>query len=391
MFTAGFGMNHAAYLLRRLLLVLPTLWGILTVTFVIIQFVPGGPLDQLRQQLENRGAGAGGDSGGSVAAAGRGVERRRLAPEDYEKLKAVYHLDRPWYERYGRTFVWFSRGDSAVPLGRALLERDNWDGMLLFKFGDSFYRNRNALQLIREKLPVSISLGVWSFVLSYPVCLLLGIRKAVRNGSRFDLASSALVLVGYSIPGFVLGVALLVLFGPGDGALLHLFPAAGLTSADAAGYGDWSAWRRFLDYAHHLAAPLICLNLGGFAVLTFLTKNSILEEANKQYVTTARAKGLSGRRVLFGHILRNALIPLVTDFPGSFLAMFFTGSVLIEKIFNLDGMGLLGYTAILQRDYPVVLGVLFVMTLLGLAGQLLTDLAYVLVDPRISFDQGDRG
>lgn len=383
-------MNHAGYLLRRLLLMIPTVWGILTVTFIIIQFVPGGPLDQLRSQLERRDRGAG-EAGGSGPASGSALERRRLSPEDYERLRRVYHLDRPWYERYGRTFIWFSRGDPAVPLGRALLERDNWDGMLLFKFGDSFYRNANALELIRSKLPVSVSLGVWSFVLSYPLCLVLGIAKAVRNGTRFDVGTSAAILIGHSIPGFVLAVALLVFFGPGDGALLHLFPPSGLTSADAPGYVDWNLGRRILDYLHHVAAPLICLNVGGFAVLTVLTKNSVLEEAGKQYVVTARAKGLSPRRVLLGHVLRNALIPLVTDFPGSFLAMFFTGSVLIEKIFNLDGMGLLGYTAILQRDYPVVLGVLFVMSLLGLLGQLLTDIGYVLVDPRISFDQGQSG
>lgn len=378
----------SAYLLRRLLLMIPTVWGILTITFVVIQFVPGGPLDQMRSQLEGRGAAAG-EAGASAvsAAAGRGrPELRKMSAEDVERLKRAYHLDRPWWERYGRTFVWFSRRDASVPLWTALGDGNNWDGMLLGKFGDSFYRNKNVLQLIREKLPVSLSLGVWSFVLSYPLCILLGIAKAVRDGSRFDLATSGVILAGYSIPGFVLAVALIVLLGPGDAALAHWLPISGLTSAGEPGYESWSYGRKLLDYFRHLAGPLLCLNVGGFAVLTLLTKNAVLEEVHKQYVITARAKGLSRRRVLFRHVFRNAMIPLVTDFPGSFLAMFFTGSILIEKIFNLDGMGLLAYTSVIQRDYPVVMGNLFIVTLIGLAGQLLTDLSYVAVDPRISFE-----
>ncbi len=376
----------AAYLLRRLLLMIPTVWGILTITFIVVQFVPGGPVDQMRDLLEGRGANRT-EAGGSAAATAAGAERRRVSPEDLEKLRKVYHLDRPWYERYGRTFVWFSRGDPAVPLGRALTTWDNWDGLLLGKFGDSFYRNKNVLALIAEKMPVSLSLGVWSFFLSYPICILLGIAKALRTGSRFDLGSSALILVGYSIPGFVLAVAIIVLLGPGDAALGHLIPLSGLTSSDAPGYEAWTWARKTADYLHHIAAPLVCLNIGGFAVLTMLTKNSILEESGKQYVITARAKGLTRRRVLFHHILRNAMIPLVTDFPASFLAMFFTGSVLIEKIFNLDGMGKLAYETVIQRDYPVVMGSLFIMTLIGLCGQLLTDVSYTLVDPRISFER----
>lgn len=378
----------SAYLLRRLLLMIPTVWGILTITFIIIQFVPGGPLDQMRDLLEGR-AGRGGEAGGTgTGAAGPAADRHRnMAAEDVEKLRRVYHLDRPLWERYCRTFLWFSRTGLREPLWRALGERKNWDGMLIGKFGDSFYRNRNVLELIVEKMPVSLSLGVWSFIVSYPLCVLLGIAKAVRNGSRFDIGSSILILVGYSIPGFVLAVLLIVLLGPGDAAVWDLVPLSGLTSAGAPGYESWSFGQRLLDYFHHLAAPLLCLNIGALAVLTGLTKNSVLEEIGKQYVTTARAKGVSPRRVLFGHVLRNAMIPLVTDFPGSFLAMFFTGSVLIEKIFNLDGMGLLAYTSVLQRDYPVVMGNLFIMTLIGLGAQLLTDICYVLVDPRISFQR----
>ncbi len=380
-----------AYLLRRLWLMVPTVWGILTVTFFVIQFVPGGPLEQMKNRLEGRDT-----AGGEVAAAtaggpGAGLKegRRTVSREDMDRLRAVYHLDRPLWERYVRTFLWFSRRDPAEPFPAALCRRANWDGMLAGQFGDSFYRNRNVLQLMMEKFPVSLSLGLWSFILSYPLCVILGIAKAVRNGSRFDTASSALVLAGYSIPGFVLAVLLIVLLGPGDAAVAHWLPLSGLTSAGEPGYATWSAGRKTLDYFRHLAGPLLCLNLGSFAVLTFLTKNSFLEEVRKQYVVTARAKGLSRRRVLYGHVFRNAMIPLVTDFPASFLAVFFTGSILIEKIFNLDGMGLLGYTAVVQRDYPVVMGILFLTTLIGLAGQLLTDLGYVLVDPRISFEKAE--
>ncbi len=376
-----------SYVLRRLLLMVPTLWGILTITFAIIQFVPGGPLEQLRDLLE--GKSAQGEVGpGTPGALPGSIKQRGISPEDYEKLKQVYHLDRPLTERYLRTFAWFSRQDPDQPFLKAFFDRTNWDGMLLFKFGDSFYRNKNVLGLIREKLPVSVSLGVWSFLLTYTTCILLGIAKAVREGSRFDAASSAMILVGYSLPGFVLAVLVIVFFGPGDAALAHLVPLSGLTSSDAFDYHTWSLGRKILDYLHHIAAPLLCLSIGSFAVLTILTKNSVLEETRKQYVTTARAKGLSERRVLFRHILRNALIPLVTGFPTRFLAMFFTGSLLIEKIFNLDGMGLLAYTSVVQRDYPVVMGSLFIMTLIGLGGQLLTDLCYVFIDPRISFESG---
>ncbi|MEI8079182.1 MAG: microcin ABC transporter permease, partial [bacterium] len=262
----------SAYLLRRLLLMIPTVWGILTITFIIIQFVPGGPLDQMRDLLEGR-AGRGGEAGGTVTgAAGPGADRRRnMAAEDVEKLRRVYHLDRPLWERYGRTFLWFSRTDPQEPLWHALSERKHWDGMLIGKFGDSFYRNRNVLELIVEKMPVSLSLGVWSFILSYPLCVLLGVAKAVRNGSRFDVGSSILILVGYSIPGFVLAVLLIVLLGPGDAAVWDLVPLSGLTSAGAPGYESWSFGQRLLDYFHHLAAPLLCLNLGALAVLTGLT------------------------------------------------------------------------------------------------------------------------
>jgi microcin C transport system permease protein len=364
---------------------IPTIFGILTITFFVIQLVPGGPIDQIRQLMERSPAGAGMEAAGA-AAGDRAGERRGLSPEDYEKLKAVYHLDKPWWERYLRTFIWFSPAKPGQPLHKAFFDRDNWDGMLLFKFGDSFYRNRNVLELIWDKLPVSATLGFWSFLLTYPACILLGIAKAVKEGSRFDFATSVAILIGYSIPGFVLAVLLIVLFGPGDAAIVHWVPLSGLTSAGTFGYEDWSAWRKILDYFQHIAAPVICLSIGSFAVLTILTKNSVLEEVRKQYVTTARAKGCSESRVLLRHILRNSMIPLVTGFPSRFLAIFLTGSVLIERIFNLDGLGLLGYTSVIQRDYPVVMGNLFVMSLIGLLMVLLTDICYVFVDPRITFE-----
>lgn len=372
------------YIIRRILLMGPTIWGILTITFIIIQFVPGGPIDQLRDQLEGN-VGATEASAGSTG--GMDSKRRGLSKENYKKLEEVYHLDRPLFERYCRTFIWFSREKNPdEPLGKALLNGKNWDGMLLFKFGDSFYRNKNVLELIKEKLPVSVSLGVWSFFISYTGCIILGILKAIKDGTRFDTISSAIVLIGYSIPGFVLAVLLLVLFGPGDGAILHIIPLSGLTSAGVPGYEDWSMIRKIFDYLQHIIGPLICLSIGSFAVLTMLTKNSMIEETGKLYVTTARAKGLSEKQVLFKHILRNALIPLITGFPSRFLGMFFTGAMLIEKIFNLDGMGLLSYTSVMNRDFTIVMGSLFVMTLLSLVAQLITDLCYVLVDPRISFD-----
>ena len=311
-----------------------------------------------------------------------------LDPKHFEQLKKIYHLDKPLWERYLRTFLWYSPIKNE-PLIDSIFNYDNWQGFLVFKFGDSFYRNKSVLSLIKEKLPVSASLGVTSFFLTYTICIFLGIAKAVKNGSRFDTWSSLIVLIGYSVPGFVLAIFLIVLLGPGDGAIAHLIPIAGLTSAGIPGYEAWTLWDKFTDYLHHLAAPLFCYVLGGFATLTLLTKNAFLEEMHKQYVLTARAKGLSEKTVLFKHVLKNSLIPLITGFPIAFLAMFFTGSLLLEQIFTLDGLGLLSYQAVIQRDYPIVLGTLFIFSLMALIGQLLTDLSYVLIDPRISFDESE--
>ncbi|MFW6414266.1 MAG: ABC transporter permease subunit [Verrucomicrobiota bacterium] len=376
------------YILRRFLLMVPTVFGILTITFIIIQLLPGGPLEQIQQMLQQ------GESQGEAAstrqAEGKEGESYGLAPEDYDKLKEIYNLDRPWYERYLRTFAWYSPAeDESRPWYKSIFSRKNWDGMLLFRFGDSFYQNRNVLELIKDKLPVSVTLGFWSFILTYPACIILGVAKAVREGSHFDTVSSVFILIGYSIPGFVLAVLLLVLFGPGDAAIAHLIPLSGLTSAGVPGYEDWSMWQKTIDYLRHIIAPVICLSIGNFAVLTILAKNSVLEEVRKQYVLTARAKGLAEKRILFKHILRNSLIPLVTGFPARFLAIFLTGALLIERIFNLDGIGLLGYNAVMQHDYPVVMGNLFIMTLITLLLRLLTDICYVFVDPRISFEKAE--
>lgn len=376
-----------SYIIRRLLLIFPTLIGIVTITFIVIQFVPGGPLDQMRTLLK-------GHSGVLTEAGGAAIQRPgsqpgQLDPEQMEKLKKIYHLDRPFWERYLRTFLWYTpsqttENDSTL---EQFFNRDNWEGFLIFKFGDSFYRNQSVLQLIKEKLPVSVSLGVSSFFMTYITCIILGIAKAVKSGTRFDTITSVIVLIGYSIPGFVLGIFLIVLIGPGDGAVAHLIPLAGLTSAGTPGYEEWSLIEKVFDYLHHLAAPLFCFVLGGFATLTMLTKNAVLEETKKQYVMTARAKGLSEKIILFKHILKNALIPLVTGFPIGFLTMFFSGSLLIEQIFTLDGFGLLSFQAVIQRDYPIVLGSMFIFSLIALLGQLLTDLTYVLIDRRISFEE----
>ena len=374
-----------SYIIRRLLLMFPTLIGIITITFIATQFVPGGPIDQMKSLLMGHGS-ALTEAGGS-AMTGPGSKQRELDPKHFEELKKIYHLDKPLWERYLRTFLWYSPKNINAPFTDSVFNYDNWEGFLVFKFGNSFYRNKSVLSLIKEKLPVSASLGITSFFLTYTICIILGIGKAVKNGTRFDTWTSLIVLIGYSVPGFVLAIFLIVLLGPGDGAITHLIPIAGLTSAGTPGYESWSSWEKLIDYLHHLAAPLFCYVLGGFATLTLLTKNAFLEEMRKQYVLTARAKGLPEKKVLFKHVLKNSLIPLVTGFPLAFLAMFFTGSLLLEQIFTLDGLGLLSYQAVIQRDYPIVLGTLFIFSLMALIGQLLTDLSYVLIDPRISFDE----
>jgi microcin C transport system permease protein len=346
------------YVFKRLLLMIPTLFGILAISFAVIQFVPGGPVEQLVAQLKSGGTGAAGaESGGGLSGGlyrgDHGLDARQL-----DQIKAFYGFDKPAWQRFGQM------------LGN----------YLTFNLGTSYFYQRSVTDLILEKLPVSISIGLWTFFLTYLVSIPLGIAKAVRDGSRFDAVTSTIILVGYAIPGFVLGLVLIVLFG--GGSFWQWFPLRGLTSDN---FDQLSLFGKIADYLWHIVLPVTAMVVGNFAVMTMLTKNSFLEEIRKQYVLTARAKGLSERRILYGHVFRNALIPIVTGFPSAFLGAFFTGSLLIETIFSLDGLGLLSYNAVIQRDYPVVLGTLYVFTLIGLIGKLLSDLAYVWVDPRINF------
>lgn len=348
-----------SYILKRLLLMIPTLFGILLLTFTVIQFVPGGPVDQMVQLLKGQ---QGGDEVAATTAnvyrGNRGVDEEKLA-----EIKALYGFDKPAHERFADMIVRFTR----------------------FDMGTSYFQHQDVWTLVKSKLPVSISLGLWTFFITYLVSIPLGIAKAVRHGSRFDLASSTLILAGYAIPGFVLGVALLVLFG--GGTFLQLFPLRGLTSDN---WDQLSVAGKVLDYLWHIALPVTASVVGSFAVTTMLTKNTFLEEIRKQYVLTARAKGLPERKVLYKHVFRNAMIPLVTGFPSAFIGAFFTGSLLIETLFSLDGLGLLSYEAVIKRDYPVVMGTLYLFTLIGLVTKLITDLCYVLVDPRVQFGEAGR-
>lgn len=344
------------YILKRLLLMIPTLIGVLTITFVVIQFVPGGPVEQMVSQLQGRNAaGEGAASAASSAYRGRqGVDAARL-----EEIRKLYGFDKPAHERYLQMLAQFAR----------------------FDLGKSFFHNKDVWQLILEKLPVSISLGLWSFFLTYLISVPLGIAKAVRAGSRFDAFSSFVVLLGYAIPGFVMGVLLMLLFA--GGSFVQWFPLRGLVSAD---WETLSLTGKILDYLRHITLPVISLTLGSFAVITLMTKNSMLEEIRKQYVLTARAKGLPERQVLWRHVFRNAMIPIMTGFPAAFIGAFFSGSLLIETLFSLDGLGLLSYESVIRRDYPVVLGSLFLFTLIGLVTTLIRDLAYLWVDPRVKYD-----
>ena len=336
----------AAYLIRRLLLIIPTLFGVLLLNFAIVQFVPGGPAEQLLSQLTNK------ENRISGGPTGRTLDAKQVA-----EIKALYGFDKPAPERFWQMLKQFAR----------------------FDLGKSFFQSKDVWQLIKEKLPVSISLGLWTFFISYLIAVPLGVAKAVRAGSRFDFFTTLLVLVGYTIPGFVLGVALLVIFG----GQLQWFPLRGLTSPNWESL-SWGA--RIVDYLWHITLPVTAMVLGSFAITAMLTKNSFLEEIRKQYVLTARAKGLAERQVLWKHVFRNALIPIITGFPTAFIGAFFSGALLIETLFSLDGMGLLSYESVLRRDYPVFLGTLYLFTLIGLVTKLISDLCYVWVDPRVKFD-----
>lgn len=354
-----------AYIVRRLLLIIPTLFGILLLNFVIIQAAPGGPVEQMIAKLEGFDSAAGGatgriSGGGSEVGSSSGQYRgaQGLDPELVAEIERMYGFDKPATERFWIMLKNYARLD----------------------FGNSFFRDASVTSLIVDKLPVSISLGLWSTLLMYLVSIPLGISKAVRNGSAFDMWTSTAIVLGYAIPSFLFAILLVVVFA--GGSYLSWFPLRGLTSIN---FDDLSLLGKIGDYFWHLALPVTALVIGNFATLTLLTKNSFLDEINKQYVTTARAKGLSERRVLYGHVFRNAMLIIIAGFPAAFIGMFFTGSLLIEVIFSLDGLGLLSFEAATNRDYPVVFGTLFLFTLLGLLVKLVGDITYTLVDPRIDF------
>jgi microcin C transport system permease protein len=357
-----------AYFVRRLLLIVPTLVGIMLLNFVIVQAAPGGPVDQMIWRLKGRGSGAvervTGAAGDSAAPTAVGQEASRgargLDPKLVEEIRRLYGFDKPAHERF----------------------LSMMKSYLTFDFGDSFFRDRSVLALIADRLPVSVSLGLWSTLLIYLISIPLGVAKAVRDGSRFDVGTSLAVVVGYAVPGFLFAVLLIVLFA--GGSFLDWFPLRGLTSDN---FAELSAGGKVLDYLWHVTLPVTALVVGGFAGLTMLTKNSFLEEIHKQYVTTARAKGLTERRVLYGHVFRNAMLIVVAGFPQAFISIFFTGSILIEVIFSLNGLGLLGFEATLARDYPVMFGTLYIYTLIGLVMNLASDLTYMFIDPRIDFEK----
>ena len=360
-----------AYVLRRLALMVPTLLGIMLINFVVIQFAPGGPVEQVIAELTQLGGGAterfsggGADVTGGQPAAGGEVSGYRgaqgLDPEFIRSIERQFGFDRPPVERFG-LMLW---------------------NYLRFDFGESYFRSASVIDLILSKMPVSISLGLWTTLLAYCVSIPLGVAKAVRDGTRFDVWSSAVVIIGYAIPGFLFAILLRTLFAEGS-EFFPFFPLRGLTSSNFAELGFWA---QVVDYFWHIALPVLAMSISGFAVLTLLTKNSFLDQIKLQYVATARAKGLSERRVLYGHVFRNAMLIVIAGFPAAFISILFTGSLLIEVIFSLDGLGLLGYEAVLNRDYPIVFGTLYIFGLIGLLLQLLTDLVYVWVDPRIDFE-----
>ncbi|MBN9307614.1 MAG: microcin ABC transporter permease [Devosia sp. 67-54] len=373
-----------AYIVRRLLLMIPTLFGIMAISFAITQFAPGGPVEELIARMtgnsvaataritDNRNetglpggspksvvtSTAGGPGGEQVSTSGyrgsRGLSEKYIA-----QIRAKFGFDRPPLERFGKML---------------------WD-YLRFDFGRSFFRDISVIDLIKEKLPVSITLGLWMTLLSYGISIPLGIAKAVRDGSRFDLWTSSIVLVGYALPGFLIGILLIVLFA--GGSFWNIFPIKGLVSSNF----DSLSWpQKILDYLWHITLPIIAMGLGAFATATFLTKNSFLDEIRKQYVVTARAKGLSEGRILYGHVFRNAMLIVIATFPAAFVSAFFTGSLLIETTFSLDGLGLLGLNSVINRDYPVVFATLYIFSLAGLFIALISDLTYAWVDPRIDFE-----
>ncbi|MBT3927269.1 MAG: microcin C ABC transporter permease YejB [Rhodospirillaceae bacterium] len=365
-----------AYFIRRMALIIPTLLGIMVLNFFIVQIAPGGPVEQVIAQLSGTAIDAtariSGSQMGETGAPGQATGAaqgdlsskyrgaRGLDPQLIKQLEKQFGFDKPIGERF-------------------LLMMENY---VQFDFGDSFFQDRSVVALVVDRLPISISLGLWTTLIAYLISIPLGIAKAVRDGSRFDVWTSGAIFVGYAIPGFLFAVLLVVLFSGGN--FLNWFPLRGLVSSD---WETLSLGGKIIDYLWHLVLPITAMAIGGFATLTMLTKNSFLEEINKQYVITARAKGLSEGRVMYGHVFRNAMLIVVAGFPSAFIGILFTGSLLIEIIFSINGLGLLGYEALIGRDYPIIFGTLFFFTLVGLVVNLLGDMMYVVIDPRIDFER----
>jgi microcin C transport system permease protein len=363
-----------AYIVRRILFMIPTIFGIMLVSFIVVQFAPGGPVERVIAQLSGTDTGAtsrisgsasgdfargGGQSGAQFDVNSKYRGAQGLDPQFIKSLEKQFGFDKPAYERF------------FIMMGN----------YLRFDFGKSYFRDVSVLELIKEKLPVSISLGIWMTLLSYLISIPLGIRKAVRDGSPFDTWTSGVIIIGYAIPGFLFAILLIILFA--GGSFFQIFPLRGLVSDDWAQF-PW--WEKILDYFWHLVLPIISMGLAAFATMTLLTKNSFLEELRKQYVLTARAKGCSERQVLYGHIFRNAMLLVIAGFPAAFVSAFFAGSLLIETIFSLDGLGLLSFESVLNRDYPVVFANLYIFALLGLVVNLISDLTYTWIDPRSDFE-----
>jgi microcin C transport system permease protein len=364
-----------AYIARRILFMIPTIFGIMLVSFVVVQFAPGGPVERVIAQLSGADTGAtsriSGSSSGDFSSRGAGASgpqaevnskyrgAQGLDPAFIKSLEQQFGFDKPAYERF---FIML------------------WN-YVRFDFGKSYFRDVSVLQLISEKLPVSISLGVWMTLLSYLISIPLGIRKAVRDGSQFDIWTSGVIIVGYAIPGFLFAILLIILFA--GGSFFQLFPLRGLV---ADGWSQFPWWQKIFDYFWHLVLPIVSMGLAAFATMTLLTKNSFLEELRKQYVLTARAKGCSETQVLYGHIFRNAMLLVIAGFPAAFVSAFFAGALLIETIFSLDGLGLLSFESVLNRDYPVVFANLYIFALVGLVVNLISDLTYTWIDPRIDFE-----
>lgn len=358
----------AAYILRRLLLILPTLVGILIINFAIIQAAPGGPVDRMIAQLRGIESGVmdriGSTSSSEVQSSSNDQYRgaQGLDPELIAQIEKLYGFDKPVYER-----LWIMLKNYAQ-----------------FDFGDSFFRDKKVIDLITEKLPVSISLGLWSTLIIYLISIPLGIKKAIRHGSSFDIWTSTTIVIGYAVPSFLFAILLIVFFAGGN--YFDWFPLRGLTSSN---FESFTFFQKITDYFWHMALPVLATVIGGFATLTMLTKNSFLDEINKQYVTTAKAKGLDEKSVLYKHVFRNAMLLIIAGFPAALVGILFTSSFLIEIIFSLDGLGLLGFQATLNRDYPVMFGTLFIFTLIGLVLKLISDITYIFIDPRIDFESRD--